>query len=186
MVRRFLRLGSILWATSMLSPAAQAERPFEVFFIDVMGGAATLVVTPDGESVLIDTGWPGQQDRDPKRIEHVIKDVAGLDHLDHLVTTHWHVDHYGGVAGLSRRVRVDHFWDRGLPDPAAPDGDRVSFPDGPGVDDPLGLAYRKASEGKRRALRPGDSLPLRGAARSLVLASGGRVIEAKGQTANPA
>jgi beta-lactamase superfamily II metal-dependent hydrolase len=145
----------------------------EINFIDVMGGAATLLVTPERESVLIDSGWPGFDDRDPQRIVHVLKDLAGCDHLDHLVTTHWHRDHFGGVAGLVRRIRIDHFWDRGLPE----DGDpRLDFPDGPKPDDPLGQAYRSASRGKRKALRAGDSLPLKGV-KALVLASGGAVID---------
>src|SRR5262249_30884505 len=119
-------------------------RPMDLFFIDVMGGAATLIVTPEGESVLIDSGWPGLEDRDPKRIEHVLKGVAKLDHLDHLVTTHWHLDHFGGVDGLARRLRIDHYWDRGLPDPKAPDGDKANYPDGPSASDALGINYRKA------------------------------------------
>ena len=80
-----------------------------------MGGAATLIVTPEKESILIDSGWPGFDDRDPKRIVHVLKDLAGCNHLDHLVTTHWHMDHFGGVAGLAKRVEIKHFWDRGFP-----------------------------------------------------------------------
>ncbi len=160
-------------------PKPVPGRGLSIYFIDVMGGAATLVVTPAGESVLIDSGWPGQGDRDPKRIAHVLKDVAGLDHLDHLVTTHWHTDHYGGVEGLAKLVRIDHFWDRGLPeDPAT----GLDFPDGPKADDPLGIAYRKASAGKRKALKPGDRLPLKDV-EAVVLASGGRVIE--GGQANP-
>src|SRR5437764_15399482 len=99
------------------TPSPPAPRSMDIYFIDVMGGAATLIVTPERESILIDSGWPGLNDRDPKRIEQILKEVAGLDHLDHLVTTHWHMDHYGGVAGLARRVRIDHYWDRGLPDP---------------------------------------------------------------------
>jgi len=171
----------------MLSTARGEEpRGLDVYFIDVQGGAATLVVTPQRESVLIDSGWPGLNDRDPKRIEHVLKDVAKLDHLDHLVTTHWHMDHFGGVEGLAKRVRIDHFWDRGLPDPAAPDGDRAEYPDGPKADDPLGIAYRKASEGKRKALKAGDVLPLRGPTQAVVLASGGQVIAAPDGPANPA
>src|SRR4029077_537054 len=99
----------------------------------------TLVVTPLGESVLIDSGWSGFNDRDPKRIYHVLKDVAKSDRLDHLVTTHWHSDHCGGVAGRAKMVPIDHFWDRGLPgDPGA----KPDFPDGPRPDDPLGRAYR--------------------------------------------
>ena len=51
-----------------------SARPLEIYFIDVEGGAATLLVTPDRESILIDSGWPGKEDRDPKRIVHVLKD----------------------------------------------------------------------------------------------------------------
>ncbi len=156
--------------------AAQSSdkgRGLEIAFIDVMGGAATLFVTPERESILIDSGWPGLQDRDPKRIVHVLKDLAGCDHLDHLVTTHWHMDHFGGVAGLSRLIRIDHFWDRGLPEDGTPG---LDFPDGPKPEDPMGIAYRATSRGKRKALKAGDTLPLKGVS-ALVLASGGRVID---------
>jgi beta-lactamase superfamily II metal-dependent hydrolase len=149
----------------------------DIYFIDVLGGAATLVVTPERETVLIDSGWPGQGDRDPKRIEHVLKDVAHLDHLDHLVTTHWHMDHFGGVEGLAKRLRIDHYWDRGLPAMDKPDNDKANFPDGPGPNDPLGIAYRKASEGKRKVLKAGERLPLRGAVEAIVLAASGQVID---------
>jgi competence protein ComEC len=156
--------------------AAQAQpetRPLEIFFIDVQGGAATLVVTPERESILIDSGWPGLNDRDPKRIVHALKDLAGCDHLDHLITTHWHMDHFGGVAGLDQLVKIGKFWDRGLPeDPDA----KGEFPDGPAVDDAMGKAYRKASAGKRTSLKPGDSLPFKGI-KALVLASGGEVAD---------
>ena len=54
--------------------------------------------------------------------------MAGLDHLDHLVTTHWHMDHFGGVEGLAKRLRIAHFWDRGLPDPDAPDTGEEAMP----------------------------------------------------------
>ena len=106
--------GSLLFFTIMFGldhTAVGAQpatgRPLEIYFIDVEGGAATLLVTPERESILIDSGWPGLDDRDPKRIVHVLKDLAGCDQLDHLVTTHWHTDHYGGVAGLARMVRIE-------------------------------------------------------------------------------
>ena len=173
------------WSLVAATRAAAADRGLDVYFIDVQGGAATLVVTPEGESVLIDSGWPGLGDRDPKRIAHVLKDVAKLDHLDHLVTTHWHTDHYGGVEGLSKLVKIERFWDRGLPDASAKDGDKTAFPDGPGAGDPLGTAYRRVSEGKRKTLRAGDALPLRGGVEAIVLASGGEVAAGAGP-ANPA
>jgi beta-lactamase superfamily II metal-dependent hydrolase len=161
-----------------------ASRGLDIYFIDVDGGAATLIVTPDRESMLIDSGWPGLGDRDPKRIEHVLKDIADVDRIDHLVTTHWHTDHFGGVAGLAQRTRIEHFWDRGLPDLTKADADIGAFPDGPPADDPLGIAYRTASAGKRHALKAGDHIPLRGV-EALVLASGGETIEVEGSTPNP-
>ncbi len=176
-----------LAALVLVAIAAGADgpsRPLDIYFIDVLGGAATLIVTPEGESVLIDSGWAGFADRDPKRIEAVLKGEAKLDHLDHLVTTHWHADHFGGVDGLARRLRVDHYWDRGLPDLSAPDNDRANYPDGPAPGDPLGDSYRKASAGKRKALRAGDSLPLRGV-EAVVLASGGKVIDSPDAAPNP-
>jgi competence protein ComEC len=166
---------AIVSAVGTTSATAQnaSGRPLEIYFIDVDGGAATLLVTPEHESILIDSGWPGNGDRDPRRIVHVLKDLAGCGGLDHLVTTHWHMDHFGGVAGLARMVKIAHFWDRGLPEDADA---RPDFPDGPKRDDPLGIAYRAASAGKRKALRAGAILPLKGV-KALVLASGGEVID---------
>ncbi|RUL81925.1 ComEC/Rec2 family competence protein [Tautonia sociabilis] len=174
------RIASLLAIAALgLSPASASasaqEHGLDIYFIDVLGGAATLVVTPERESILIDSGWPGFDDRDPKRIAHVLKDVAGLDHLDHLVTTHWHIDHYGGVEGLAKLVRIDRFWDRGLPSDGIAG---LDFPDGPKPDDPLLVAYLAASEGKRTILKPGDELPLAGEVSAVVLASGGHVIGA--------
>jgi beta-lactamase superfamily II metal-dependent hydrolase len=144
----YRRLCGTIFLISLLVFVAGGDAPganLDIYFIDVMGGAATLIVTPEGESILVDSGWPELKDRDPKRIEHVLKNVARCDHLDHLVTTHWHKDHYGGVEGLSKLVRIGHFWDRGLPDSSAAAVDRAAFPDGPTPNDPLGIAYRKAS-----------------------------------------
>ena len=108
-----LALGILAQGLSGLHPADAAD--LKIYFVDVMGGAATLVVTPERETVLVDSGWPGQGDRDPLRILEALKD-AGCDRIDHLVTTHWHMDHFGGVAGLAKRVPIGRFWDRGLPE----------------------------------------------------------------------
>lgn len=161
------------------------EQPLDIYFIDVDGGAATLLVTPERESILIDSGWPGKEDRDPSRIVRVLKEAAGRDHLDHLVTTHWHADHYGGVGGLAKRIRIDHFWDRGIPDPNVPGGDKENFPDGPTTFDPIGVAYHEASAGKRGILHVGQTLPLRGSLKTLVLASGGNTLAPKPNEKRP-
>ena len=157
-------------------------RNLDLYFVDVMGGAATLLVTPAGESVLIDSGWPGFDDRDPKRIVHVLKDVAKLERLDHVVTTHWHTDHYGGIEGLAKLVPIGQYWDRGLPEDKDPS---LDFPDGPKPDDPLAIAYRQTTARKRRALKPADTIPLAGEVQARVLASGGKVTPLANNNLNP-
>lgn len=183
--RRSTTLLFALLSLAFIAAPAPPDHLLHLYFIDVDGGAATLLITPERESILIDSGWAGFDDRDPARIEHVLKQVAGLDRLHHLVTTHWHADHFGGVDALSKRLRIDHFWDRGLPDPSAPNQDKTLFPDGPLPGNPLGDAYRKASSGKRQTLNAGDALPLKGNLKSLVLASGTHVIKTPNSPDNP-
>jgi competence protein ComEC len=167
-----IAFGLLALALIAAAPQQKPAGTLDIYFIDADGGAATLIVSPDRESILIDSGWPGRDDRDPKRIVHVLKDVAGLDRLDHLVTTHWHMDHFGGVEGLSKLVPIGKFWDRGLPGVDGPESD---YPDGPKAADPLGIAYLKASAGKRKALDADATLPLKGDLKAQVLASGGLV-----------
>src|SRR5262249_9963814 len=97
---RMPRLCILLSLTLALAapPARAADaRGLEIVFIDSEGGGSTLLVTPQGESVLIDCGNPGA--RDAERIHKAATDV-GLKAIDHLVITHWHTDHYGGVKRL--------------------------------------------------------------------------------------
>jgi len=121
---------TILVSTLLLAgrPPAQEWRPFEMvtvadgvyafidhldlYFIDVEGGAATLIVTPAGESVLIDAGWGGFDGRDAKRIRQAMRQ-AGITAIDHLVVTHYHMDHYGGVPELAGIVPIKRFYDHG-------------------------------------------------------------------------
>ena len=81
---------------ALAAPSIRAAdpRPLDIFFVDVEGGAATLIVTPRGESVLVDSGWPREDGRDAKRIEHAARYVAGLQQIDHYATTHWHTDQF--------------------------------------------------------------------------------------------
>jgi competence protein ComEC len=91
----------------------------QVFFIDVEGGAATLVVSPAGESLLIDSGNPGG--RDGARIPSAARAQAHLQRIDHYVTTHWHRDHVGGIGDLAELIPVTRYYGHTIPDPMPPD-----------------------------------------------------------------
>ncbi|MBY0526086.1 MAG: MBL fold metallo-hydrolase [Gemmataceae bacterium] len=145
--RWFLAALWTLWAG--FAPAADAPRGLDIYFIDTEGGAATLIVTPAGESVLIDCGNPGA--RDAERI-HKTAQAAGLKTIDHLVITHWHSDHYGGVARLAQLIPIKNFYDHGIPEQLAEDAKGFQL---------LIQAYKKASEGKSKMLKPGDEIALK-------------------------
>src|SRR5881398_1817880 len=105
---RLLLCLSLTLAAPAAARAAEPARGLDIYFIDTEGGAATLVVTPAGESVLIDCGNPGA--RDAERIGRVATGQAGLKAIDHLIITHWHSDHYGGVARLTQLLPVHNFY----------------------------------------------------------------------------
>ena len=86
-----------------------------VYMIDVEGGQSTLFVTPAGQSLLIDTGWPGHEYRDADRIVAAAK-LAGIKKIDYVLITHFHVDHVGGVPQLVERIPVGTFIDHGPKD----------------------------------------------------------------------
>ena len=132
--------------------AGAAPRGLDIYWVDVEGGGATLIVTPAGESILIDSGNPGG--RDPARIAHVAKDIAGLKRIDHFILTHFHIDHYGGIAELSALLPVGEVHDRGIPD---------HDPDNNPKDTRWVLLlrpYREFAASKRSLIHAGDSLAL--------------------------
>ena len=145
-----------------------ASRTLDIYFIDVEGGAATLIVTPTGESLLIDSGFPG--DRDAGRIAHVALEVAGLKQIDHYLTTHWHRDHVGGIARLAQLIPVKNYYDHGLPKTIGAD-----------MQPELIDAYKQTTQGKSITLKPGDQIKLRSQKNMpplyvRVLAAGGSVL----------
>jgi beta-lactamase superfamily II metal-dependent hydrolase len=144
-------------------PAAQTARPLDIHFIDVEGGQATLFVTPSGQSMLIDTGYPGYGDRDVNRIVETIK-RAGLSRLDYLLVTHYHDDHVGNAAAIAARVPVGTFVDHG---PTVETSEEARA---------LYAAYVKARSAARHLLvKPGDKVPIRDLDVTIVTANGERI-----------
>src|SRR4051812_21639657 len=159
--KRFVLAGLILAFTFLLTsssiPVSETKRwrkevgparNLTIYWIDTEGGAATLIVTPANESVLIDAGNPGE--RDASRIYHVAHEIAGLERIDHLVITHWHADHYGGAAVLSKKMPVVQVIDKGIPGALAEDqhfAERIE-------------PYRHMAVRERALVNPGSAITL--------------------------
>jgi competence protein ComEC len=131
--------------------ASEKDGRLDVVWNDVEGGAATLIVTPKGESILIDSGNPGV--RDPGRI-HKSAVEAGLKRIDHYITTHFHADHFGGAGELSKLIPIGTVWDNGIPE-MDPDGrNDASWP--------LKIkGYKEMTVEKREVVTPGQEIALK-------------------------
>jgi hypothetical protein len=105
-------LGLSSHPAALASPMPVSAKPLQIYFVDVEGGQATLFVTPQGKSLLIDTGWPGFNGRDADRIAAVAK-LAGITKIDFVLLTHYHQDHAGGVTQLAAKIPVGTFLDHG-------------------------------------------------------------------------
>jgi beta-lactamase superfamily II metal-dependent hydrolase len=145
-------------------PALQAQtaaKPMTIYFIDTEGGHAALYISPTGQSLLEDTGNPG--DRDVPRIMAAIND-AGLTQIDFLVLTHYHVDHVGGVEGLAKLIPIKHFIDHG---PTVEPREQV-----PGFQAMYKDLYEKAGPGAHTVVKPGDRIPITGLNVEVITAAG--------------
>jgi beta-lactamase superfamily II metal-dependent hydrolase len=126
--------------------SVQSAGTLDIYWIDVEGGASTLIVTPDGHSVLMDTGFDGFNDRDASRIARVAREEAGLKRLDHVLISHFHPDHAGGLAALSRGVEIGSFIDHGETVEKSPEG-RAGW-----------NRYLTVAGNRRRTVKPGERL----------------------------
>ncbi len=137
---------------ALASQAGSNDRSVDIYWIDSEGGGSTLIVTPTDESILIDTGNPGV--RDAGRIYQAAAKVAGLKQIDHLIITHFHVDHFGGAAELSQQMPIKNIYDNGIPE-SDPDGN----PDSSRFRRMIG-PYREI-KAERHAITPGQFLGLK-------------------------
>ena len=139
-----LVLGSSLLGSSAV--AGPADGRLDIYWIDVEGGAATLLVTPAGETVLIDSGNPVRRDAD--RVVKMLA-AAGMKQVDHLIITHYHGDHFGGATILATLLPIRNLYDNGQFD---------DMPDNPG------RAYFDLKADQKHVVKPGERLPLKQAA----------------------
>ena len=163
-----------------------------IYSIDVEGGQSTLLVSPTGASLLVDTGWPsvnghnpdpyqqgmhkaGLSDdaRDAGRIQAAMAD-AGITKLDYVLITHYHVDHVGGVPDLVRRVKVGEFLDHGV-NREDSDITRHDY-----------AAYIKAiGNTPRRTVHPGDTIEISGLTTIVITADGEHISAVPGVKPEP-
>jgi beta-lactamase superfamily II metal-dependent hydrolase len=148
---------------ALASRAAPAAQNLNVYFIDTEGGQSTLFVSPSGESMLVDTGWPGFNGRDASRIVAASKQ-AGVTKIDYLIITHYHMDHVGGVPQLAARIPILNFIDHG---PSVEHGKDA---------DELVAAYTRTREAGHHILaHPGDKIPIPGIDVEILTAAGDEI-----------
>jgi competence protein ComEC len=160
-----MRLKLALALLASASACSAATGPLDIYFIDVEGGQSTLLVTPDKQSYLIDTGYAGDG-RDANRIVAAARD-AGVKQIDYLMITHFHPDHDGGVVELSKLMPIRHFIDHDtlLPEAQKDAGTHAAYE-----------RYLEVRKGKPHIVaKPGDHLPLTGI-EAVVVSSAGSVL----------
>jgi competence protein ComEC len=146
-----------------------AQKTLDIYWIDAEGGAATLIVTPAGQSLLADTGNPG--DRDAQRIYDVATKQAHLKKIDYVLITHFHSDHVGGVPALAKLIPVGEYIDHG-------DSVETTNP----ADAQRWEAYKAAAAGHRRSMKVGEKVALKGIGFDIVSSNGD--VLSKGGAAN--
>ncbi len=143
--------------------ASVIGKDLTIHFVDVEGGQATLIVTPKGESLLVDAGWPGFDGRDADRIVAAAKQAC-LQKIDYLMLTHYHRDHVGGVEQLAAKFPVGTFVDHG---PNRETGKAA---------EELNASYERAmAKSKHLVVKPGDRIPLQGVSVTVVTADGEKI-----------
>lgn len=162
---------------TLLFGMSALAKDLKIYFIDVEGGQCTLIVTPKGESLLVDTGWPGNDSRDAERIAKQAK-KAGIKQIDWLLITHYHTDHVGGITTLMDKMKVVHLVSHGTNTETGKNAEHLS------------KQYEEAKASLQELIvKPGDRIPLAGVDIEVITARGNVMNKpsslAKGAVDNP-
>ncbi len=144
----------------VLAGLLPAAKTMDVYDIDVEGGKSVLIVSPSGESLLFDLGWPGYEGRDSGRIIAAAK-AAGLKQIDYLVVSHYDLDHMGDVPLLVSKFPVKHLVDHGPLETS-----------GKGAEERYQAYSALFGKFDHIVVKPGDRIPLKGVDVLVVTAGG--------------
>jgi competence protein ComEC len=170
------RLNIVLFAClspACLSPVLFAAKTLDIYFIDVEGGQSTLIVSPSGQSMLIDTGWRGFNGRDADRIATAAK-AAHIKQIDYVLITHYHRDHVGGAMQLAARMKIGTFVDHGpnLEDSKVTKEDYADY-------------EKTLPRAQHLVVKPGDTIPVKGVTIQVLTAAGERIQSALSGAGEP-
>ena len=174
-------LTAALLASALVTPALAADGALKVVSVDVEGGGGTLFVTPQGTSLLIDTGWPGgagllpSPDGAKNSADRIVAAARklGVKKIDYLVTTHYHMDHVGGVVELSKRIPIGTFIDHGANVEHVAPGEKVPPDLKGGTPDELYPKYLEVIKGHPHIVaKPGQVIAM-GSMTDTIVASDG-------------
>lgn len=160
-------LGFASGSISAAQSTSEGHGKLQIFFVDVEGGQSTLFVTPDGHSLLIDTGWANFNNRDASRIAAAAKQ-AGVTRLDYVLITHYHGDHVGGVMQLAAQMPIGTFFDHG------PNREEASVRSSQSTQTNYETYQKLLDTGKFKhvVLHAGEKLPVKGLDATVVAADG--------------
>ncbi len=164
------------WVLAVLfASILPAAKTLDVYVIDVEGGKSVLIVSPAGESMLIDAGWPELNTREAS-VSRIVEAVeaAGLKQIDYLAISHFDADHIGDVPQLASKIAIRHIFDHGefqpAPAPATPDARYTASLEA------AQARFKAYDEVRKRightVLRPGDQIPIKGVEVEVVAAGG--------------
>ena len=158
-----MRKATVLLVLLLAALPLAAAGGLQIYFIDVEGGQATLIVSPSGQSMLVDAGWPSKWGPGADRILAAAK-MAGITQIDYMLVTHYHLDHVGGVPELAARIPIVTYVDHG----PNTETDMMAHA--------LETAYNQVvAKAKRLVVKPGDRIPLAGVNVEVVTAAGAAI-----------